>query len=297
MKHLHSGASCVQKKLANVLGNKSKVLCNYLCLWEGLGNLCKECNTGSLIPLTVSCGRIAIRNIIISRESTEMVDSKNIVKRESKTNTVYPPRKSVLLHKLPIVYRVAPKLTVGREAVGRTSRNDRRIKAFVKQELLGRRPNVHTIMRNVDRHIADKHYSLFMSVAKYILPFCGKLILNPTPEGHLVLKRRLILNCLLIITMLLCPSSPLSEIVVHLKSHKERVILEPLGILLYKGTVSLVGRKTRVRQSKNRISYVKESAVIYFFGIVLLYFYLVIIKKSLFGKYVEIYKIRVTRYR
>ena len=170
MKHLHTRASCVNKKLTHVLGDKAKVLGNYLCLRINLCYLTEKLYSGSLIPLTVTRGGISVRNIVISRKAAEMVNSQNIVKRKRKSYAVYPPREAVLLHKLPVIYRVTPKLTVRREAVGGTSCNNRRIKVTVKQELLGSRPYVHTVVSNVDRHIANYHYSLFVRVLNYILP-------------------------------------------------------------------------------------------------------------------------------
>ena len=56
----------------------------------------------------------------------------------------------------PFIKRIAPQLSVGGEAVGRTARDHRRVVILVEQELLGCLPDVHAVVRDVDRHITDE---------------------------------------------------------------------------------------------------------------------------------------------
>ena len=150
----------------------------------------------------------------------EMIYAQYIVHTEAAFNSLLPPGEAVVLHKLPIINRVAPKLTVGTVAVGRTACNDGGITVLVKQELFGCTPYVHRVVRNVYWHITDNHYAEGMRILDERLPLCVKLELNPLPEAAFCGKFASVLACFFYILVLVAPRGPFRVIVIHLECHK-----------------------------------------------------------------------------
>ena len=160
LKYLHSGEGGVCEKLANVVGYISKVLGNYLTVGESRLYSVEKLFSGSIAPLSVYSVFSISGNREITCKATEMVNPQKVVQRECATDSVYPPSEALVLHLLPIVYRVAPLLTCCGICIRRTSRNNRRVVIFVKQELVGGAPDVHAVVRDINRHISYYHDTL-----------------------------------------------------------------------------------------------------------------------------------------
>ena len=296
VKHLHSGEACIVEKLNYVLCDKTEVLCNNLRLGETLSNGAEESNAGSRIPFTVFSGGLAVGNVVIACKSAEVVDSENIVELICKTYSVDPPGEAILFHKRPVVDGVTPELTVRRESIGGTACNNCGIVIFIKQELLGSCPNVHRVVSNVDRHIADDEDATLMSVRNNLLPLSIKFILNPAPEAHLCFEICLSFHSLLVVAMLLAPKSPLTVVVMNLKGHEESVIFKPGFVLLYESSVCGSSLEAAVCRAKCLISCTEEPAVINELGVLLLLEKLLLCEKSLCCKNIEVNEVRVSCY-
>ena len=93
-----------------------------------------------------------------------------------------PPGVSVLLHSLPRIKRISPKLTVLAEIIGRNSRNAfwSSVLPHIKEVLVGK--NVCAVGGNVYRDITDYKYSLFICVLSYLIPLAEKFVLNKLPH-------------------------------------------------------------------------------------------------------------------
>ena len=143
LQHLHTGEAGVGKQLTHVVGYKAKVLGNNFCLGKSFLNSSEQLNTGRAVPFASAGGGIAVGDIVISRKASKMVYTQNIVHTEALTDSLAPPGEAILLHKLPIIYRIAPQLTVGRKAVGGTACYNGGIEFLVQQKLLGSAPQMY----------------------------------------------------------------------------------------------------------------------------------------------------------
>ena len=65
-------------------------------------------------------------------------------------------RKPLLLHRVPVVERIAPELTVGVEVVGRHAGNRERLAARVEREQIALPPNVDAVAIDVERQVAEE---------------------------------------------------------------------------------------------------------------------------------------------
>ena len=93
MKHFHAGEFRVGKQLSHVVCDNAKILGNDFCLWINLCYGAEELDARRAVPLAVSRRFFAVRYVVISRKSAEMIYSENIVKAESESDTLYPPGK------------------------------------------------------------------------------------------------------------------------------------------------------------------------------------------------------------
>ena len=107
-----------------------------------------------------------------------MVYSYNIVKPRIMRKAFFPPSVAVGFHSVPIVYRVAPKLTRFREDIRRHARHLSwgHIASQLKQ--IGVAPYVRAVQLNVKRNIADYFNSCGVGVIFKLHILLKKEILN-----------------------------------------------------------------------------------------------------------------------
>ena len=91
VEHLHSGASGVCKKGANVVGDEAEILGNDLGLGEGLKDLGEQRDAGGAVPFSVSRREFTPCYVLISRETSEMVYAQNVIEPEGISDALKPP--------------------------------------------------------------------------------------------------------------------------------------------------------------------------------------------------------------
>src|SRR6185436_784082 len=88
-------------------------------------------------------------------ETSKVIDTQHVNSLERRAQTIYPPSKTRRAHRVPVVNRIAPKLTRAAEIIGRNSRDDYRTAVAIELEHLWMTPHVRGIVGNEDGRIAD----------------------------------------------------------------------------------------------------------------------------------------------
>src|SRR5262249_55853991 len=90
------------------------------------------------------------------REPTKMIQTNHIHVRKQRTYAVDAPAKARLPQRVPVVDRVAPKLSLGAEGIGGHAGHELWPPLIVQQEQLWVRPNVARVRRNEKRQITNQ---------------------------------------------------------------------------------------------------------------------------------------------
>ena len=142
LQNLHSGISGLLLQLAyfgcdiaQILGNKFQIRKSFL-------NRMYICRTRPLLPFTTSGSFISSRDRPITFKSSKMVQPNYIIHFGSSGQPTDPPGKSGFLHFVPIVKGIAPKLTVSRKRIRRTTSNRCRPAITVKLKQFGCGPHI-----------------------------------------------------------------------------------------------------------------------------------------------------------
>ena len=189
-------------------------------------------------------------------------------------------------------------MSVGGETIWGHACHNGGIEFFVKKELCGCLPHVHTVVSNVNGHITDDDDAFFVAVFSQCLPLTVKLKLNPFPKTALVSKLCLLLSCLVDIFVLVSPVVPRTIVVVDFKSHKEGVVLNPTLVFADKFCVgnvffSALLQKSGVRLAENVVSIAKQPAVVDSLCVVDILFQFLEGEKTFLMKNVKVNKIRI----
>ena len=107
-----------------------------------------------------------------------MVYSYNIVKPRIMCKAFFPPVVAVGFHSVPVIYRVAPKLTRFREDIRRYARHLRGGHIAPQLKQIGVAPYVCAVQLNVKRNIADYFNSRGICVIFKLHILLKKEILN-----------------------------------------------------------------------------------------------------------------------
>ena len=94
-----------------------------------------------------------------------MVYAYNIVHSRIVHEPPLPPAVAVVFLVIPVVYRVAPELTVGGENIGRHTCHQHRSHITAQAEIIGIAPDIGAFKLNVKRDIAYQLYAVFIGVA------------------------------------------------------------------------------------------------------------------------------------
>ena len=145
---------------------------------------------------------------------------------------------------IPTVQGIAPKLTVGGEPVGRTSRHSRRPPLPVQQEQIGTYPNVNTVGRHVDRKIPDDPNPPLVRIRLQLPPLLPKVKLKKPTKCNLLRqlpsasRQRIVIPSAKWLVPLLQRQAPQT----FFDCQKERKILQPPRLVRLKylllGTLS-----------------------------------------------------------
>ena len=139
----------------DILGNDAKVFNNDADRAEGGFDRVEQLLARSLNPATAS-GRIGrIRHVPGCRQSAEMIDPGEVDEFEGGANSLDPPAEAGSPHRVPVIGRVSPELTIGRKIVRRNARYCDRAPILPQLEERLIRPDIGAVVRNEDRNIAD----------------------------------------------------------------------------------------------------------------------------------------------
>src|SRR4029077_9807172 len=99
------------------------------------------------------------------QESAEMIQTNQVNVVEQRTQTSDPPTVAGLTKSLPVVKRIAPKLSRHTEIIRRHTGNDTRAAIFVQQKQLVVGPHVAGVSGNKKGQVADQSHAFFVGVS------------------------------------------------------------------------------------------------------------------------------------
>ena len=170
-----------------------------------------------------------------------MIQAHAVVERKRTTQAIHPPAVAVLLHVVPAERRVAPHLTLGRKVVGRRARNLNCLAGIGQPEVLGLAPRVGRIVRNVHGNVADDLDVLLVRIVHEFAPGQVKAVLHVRLQLCLAVET-LVVNQMLVVARDICrPIVARLAFKVLLNGHIDAVLLEPIGIAMFKRGVQRVG--------------------------------------------------------
>ena len=184
--NLHARISGTLNKLYYRRSKITKILSYHIHLSQHFLHPCKESIARTLFPFAYYSIFSAVRNGIIGIKTSEMVYSYSIIKLKSPGHTLHPPLVAGLLMIIPVIERVAPKLTCSRKGIRRTACNRYRGKIFIKLEKFRICPGIRRVKGHIDRHISDYLYSLFIGIFFKLLPLYIKHPLNKNVKFYLI---------------------------------------------------------------------------------------------------------------
>ena len=162
-----------------------------------------------------------------------MIDPDRVVKLRGSADPADPPPVTVLFHAAVIVQGIPPELAVGSEIIRRHTRHVDRYILFIQQEVLGRRPDIRRIERDIKGHVAHDHYALFMRVLAEFCPLFKEKVLRKYEKPDILFQFRPdpVDGILPVHTQaFIFPFQPGLHLVGTLDSHKYSIVFQPEGI-------------------------------------------------------------------
>ena len=181
LKHPHSRQTAVFKKGFNLFCDVPEILGNYQLIPCRLLYGVDQLFAGSLYPPAVFSGGLAVFDGKKAFYSSEMVDPQSVKHFKVVRYSSFPPAKSVLLHFDVVVKGISPKLTIGREIIGRHPRHIGGIAVFVQHKKLAVKINITAVEIDIKGHITDELYAVFAGVIFKLLPLGKKFVLYKAP--------------------------------------------------------------------------------------------------------------------
>src|SRR4051794_17856978 len=104
----------VSRDFPEILGDDRQITQGFFHFGEKLG-------AWSTSPFAMLSGWVSERHRVIPHEPTEVIETHDVYGRKDRLHTGGPPRVAVLLHLIPVVQRVAPKLARSAEVIRRNA--------------------------------------------------------------------------------------------------------------------------------------------------------------------------------
>ena len=142
---------------------------------------------------------------------------------------------------VPAERRVAPHLALGRKVVGRRARNLNRLTGIGQPEVLGLAPRVGRIVRDIHRDIADDLDALLVRIVHELAPGKVKAVLHVRLQLCLVVETLVVNQMLVVARDIGRPIVARLALKVLLNGHVDAVLLEPIGIAMFKRGVQRIG--------------------------------------------------------
>ena len=104
-----------------------------------------------------------------------MVHTNRVVEIKHLLETLNPPAKILLLHGIPLVQRIPPKLAGFTEIIGWHASHPEAIPLFIYFEQMRISPHIGTVMIHKNRNIANHADALAIGVGLELIPLPVKL--------------------------------------------------------------------------------------------------------------------------
>lgn len=156
LKHSRPGDTKLVAQCAHVGRDHSQVLGKK---WKGAQLLlyCAEkLGARAWHPMSNFGGGRSSRHVPRGGESTKVIQPNRVDVREQGAHPIDAPAKAGSPMGLPVVHRVAPKLSIGAEVVWRYAGYEKWVEVIIEQEQLGVGPNIARIPRNKKGQIANQ---------------------------------------------------------------------------------------------------------------------------------------------
>ena len=136
---------------------------------------------------------------------------------------------------------VAPHLALGRKVVGRRAGNLDCLAGIGQPEVLGFAPRICRIVGHVHRNITDNLDAPLVRVVHELAPSQVEAVLHVRLKLGLVVEA-LVVNQMLVVARDICrPIMARLALKVLLNGHVDAVLLEPIGIAMFKRGVQRIG--------------------------------------------------------
>ena len=170
LQNRHAGEPGVGEELAHAVVHVAEVFGNEANVAEIFLNTFEKRQSGTESPATCfRRGRIG-GNAPVIVKAAEVVEADDVVKLEIGTEAAHPPVVIGFGERVPIVKRVAPKLSVGGEIIGRDSGDGGRRAGFIELEDFRILPNVRAVESDENRSVSDDFYAVFEGVFSESFP-------------------------------------------------------------------------------------------------------------------------------
>ena len=163
--NLHAGETGIPDQLTDRICHIAQVFRNHFMPAQIPFHAAEQIDAGTLLPVAVFRGGIAVGNGVVLIKTPEVVDAGHIVHLVYIPQTAQPPLVSGLLVIVPAVQRIAPELAGSREAIRRTSRYSGRNVIFIQLEQFGMGPSIGRVHGNINRNIADDLNVFFVGIS------------------------------------------------------------------------------------------------------------------------------------
>ncbi len=165
-----------------------------------------------------------------------MIDARDINCGEGRAHAFDPPLETVGAHAFPVVKRIAPELPGAAEVIGRHTCDDDGRAIFVELKLFRVGPNVGRVLGHEDRQIADDFDAVIVSVTLQREPLAKeeKLVKHVRFNFFSQLFARAFDGRWRAANKPLFPFVPRHTAMRIFESAKERIVFEPVGLLLRK---------------------------------------------------------------
>ena len=171
LKYFHAGETKTVAQMLHFRGNNAEVFSkNRKIAAKLFFNGAEKILAWSFDPFSIYSGFFFGRNRPVRFKATEVVDTQIVGQSQLTADTVDPPFISGRLVVIPVIKRVAPKLSGCTEIIRRNSGYAGRIAFGVKLKQLFICPDVCTVKCNKDRNITDDLNAFFMSLVTQIDP-------------------------------------------------------------------------------------------------------------------------------
>ena len=165
-----------------------------------------------------------------------MINPDHVIEFTAFPDALQPPLEAVRRMPFPVIERVTPHLTVGRKSVRRHTGDQAHPSPFIQHKQIPVRPEIRTVVGNIDRYITYNADSLLRRIGPQGFPFPEEFILEVHVEADFIrqffppaqpCRRHIIADILL-------PGLQIRSSVSVLDRHKQGIVFKPEGILFTK---------------------------------------------------------------